>query len=149
MTQDPISLDTDHSRRLWQMLNAIPDEVLLDYLSDHIVDDSEIDDITQRIALLCQQHHTELTITQEDRELLRRMVHHSVEHIRHQQDVEDRIEAKMGQISLQQVTQVMGGLLQSGHIAIGDHAVAGDPQSGHIPTERPDDYDEEAPNPVE
>ena len=125
----------------------IPDAVLLDYLEDHIVDDQEIDDITTRLGQLCQQHDVSLEISENDHTLLRKMVHHSVEHIRHQQDTAAKIEGNMCQINLQQVTQLMGGLLASGQVKIGGHDVAASPtKGGHIPTERPEDYDEQAPN---
>jgi hypothetical protein len=51
-------------------------------------------------------------------------------------------------MSLQQVKDVMGSLLDGGKISLGGHSVCSDAPDGGdlIPDERPADYDEEAPN---
>lgn len=146
--QTALTLTDAHSNRIWQAINAIPDEVLTDYLTDNVIDDQEIEDITLRL----EKRMTGLTINDDDHALIRRMVRNAVEHIRQNQKVRGSIEGKICPTTLGDIRLAMGQLLQSGQIAleVADASRAATPSPGSaIPEERPEDYDEDAPNIIE
>lgn len=144
-----VRIDEVRNNKLWQALHQIPDEVLTEYLADNVIDEDEIEDITNRLEHHCRQQQLGLEISEQDHALIRHLVRHAVGYIRHEQTKGVELEQQMCQTSLKEVRSVMGHLLESGQIRIGSHEydVTQEPTTGNaIPDERPEDYDREEPN---
>lgn len=148
----PLTLNDAHSQRLWEAINRIPDDVLRDYLADQVIDEAEIEDITHRLETICQSHSAGLSISEADHALIRRMVQRAVQHIALQRETAPIIEGALNPTTLGDIRAAMGHLIQSGQIALGvadpDYGDTPDPGS-YIPDERPEGYDEDAPNLLE
>ena len=141
----PANVDFARQSQLWNAIQQIPDGILADYLADNIIDDQEIEDITLRL----ESHMNDLTISESDHQMIRQMVRQAVEHIKAAGDANCAIEGKLGAATLSDIRSVMGDLVNRGQIkmAVEDASITEELSPNEaIPDERPDDYDEEAPN---
>ena len=145
----PSNADYQRQTKLWQSIQQIPESVLTDYLADNIIDETEIEDICLRL----EAHMHELNISPADHAMIRQMVRQAVDHIQKQHAEEARgIAGQLGSATLNDVRSAMGNLLKSGHISLmvadACYGEALSPNAA-IPEERPEDYDEAEPHPID
>lgn len=119
MAPTPVSLADPETKKLWDAINQIPDTVLEEYLADNVIDEREMEDIANRLGTMCQKHTPSLSLDINNHKMIRSLIHHAVEHIRHQRFVGKQIEDKLCNVSLQEIKQAMGNLLNSGQIKLG------------------------------
>jgi hypothetical protein len=142
-----LTLECDRRAALWHAINQIPEATLKEYLADNVIDADEIEDITQRI----EAQLSGIRISAQDHQLLRKMVHQSVNHIRRRKAVSVSLKEALCDTTLGDIRGVMAQLVQSGQIAlnIADIARCGVVSpNADIPDERPEDYDVNAENPL-
>lgn len=113
-----ISLNDPTTRVLWDAINQIPKHILEEYLADGIIDEREIEEISDRLAGICRLHPTKLNITPKYHELIKRMVRQAVHHIQHQRKVGGAIESKLSAVNLSDIRSAMGSLLSKGNITL-------------------------------
>lgn len=147
-TAPKTAIDYARQSQLWQSIQLIPEEVLLGYLADNVIDDAEIEDISQRLA----SHMRGLSISAHDHALISHMVRQSVEQLRLQQAAksdEGCISQQLAPATLRDIRSIMGQLVQQGHIKLNVQDAEISPAlrpTESIPSDRPEDYDESAPN---
>lgn len=148
MSANPAApIDFARQSQLWEAIQQIPDGVLTEYLADNIIDEQEIEDITLRL----ESHLQNMPISAADHALIRQMVRQAVTHIKAAGDPNCMIEGKLGAATLADVRSAMGSLLAKHQIKLEvAEASRGEELSPNeaIPDERPEDYDEEAENPL-
>ncbi|MCI5049104.1 MAG: hypothetical protein MRY32_02055 [Rickettsiales bacterium] len=114
------------SEKIWNAINCIPEDVLEEYLADNIIDEQEIDDITKRLGEVCEKHNMGFTVDQASHDLIRQLVHQAVHAIRKKREqpqsqtpkqAEATIENQLCNVTLNDVRNMMGELLQKGQIA--------------------------------
>jgi len=136
MAKAAVKLNDPSTRKLWHAINRIPDEVLEAYLADNIIDEREIEDITNRLASICREQGLGLGHSVKDHKLIRSLVHHAVHHIRHNRKQGQVIESQLNKVSLREIKQAMGDLLNSGQIKLGTQHLSRDTHEfdyGNIP----------------
>ncbi len=124
----PHTLDL-HTRNIWDAINCIPDETLEEYLADGVVDEQEIEDITQRLEAMCQTHGLELNIDDASHNMIRHLVHKAVEYLRQSRPKSGTIEENLSAMTLKDIKQAMGHLLEKGLISGGVDVCHSDPLS--------------------
>ena len=140
----PVSLADLATKKLWDAINHIPDAVLEEYLADNVIDEQELEDIATRLSQMCASH-AGIAADATNHQLIRSLVHHAVEHIRHQRAAGKQIEEKLCNVNLQEIKQAMGSLLNSGQIKLGTQHLDRDTHAfdmGEIP-EPPETEDDE------
>lgn len=113
-----ISLSDPTTKTLWDAINQIPKPVLEDYMADGVIDEREIEEISDRLAGICRMHATKLTITPKYHQLIKKMVRQAVHHIQHQRKVGGAIESKLSAMNLSDIRSAMGSLLNKGNITL-------------------------------
>lgn len=145
MAKPAVNLNNPATKRLWHAINRIPDEVLEEYLADNIIDAQEIEDISNRLTGICREQGLGLGHSVQDHKLIRNLVHHAVHHIRHSRKQGQAIESQLNQVSLREIKQAMGDLLNSGQIKLGTQHLSRDTHEfdyGDIP--EPPEEEEDA-----
>ena len=104
------------TREIWEAILCIPESVLEDYVADNVIDDDEIEDISQRLEAMCKTHNLGFTLDSSCHDLLRRFVWKAVEHLRTMRQRPGTLEDKIPAVTLADIRSSMAQLLKSGQI---------------------------------
>ena len=122
-------LSEEETGKLWDVVNKIPDDLLLGYLEDGIIDEAEMQEIIMRLESIAAHYSIDLKIGEAHHTLIRGLVVYSVEMIKHG-EVTTNVEQHLCPLTMQDVKAAMGYLIETGQLQIGETSVCGKPTPG-------------------
>tara|TARA_B100000989_G_scaffold239869_1_gene186747 strand:- start:824 stop:1249 length:426 start_codon:yes stop_codon:yes gene_type:complete len=126
-TPPSLNLDCDETRQLWQAIQNVPDGIIDEVMADGIITDEEIELITQEVEKACQ-----MDISASCHDLLRHVVTAASELSAHRAEKADEIESSLCHVTMHEIREVMGYLIDTGQIEIGDHHVKEAPDAARL-----------------